>query len=128
MDRQKSTAIRKTLDQIGVKHNIKGYSYIIRAIEMCLEDRNKLNYIVKGIYAEIAQENNDKVTNVERAMRHAIEVSWKQGNLALINRIFGYTVSSDKGKPTNSEFVALITDFISLYWEEIANDSYKWQE
>lgn len=128
MDRQKNIAIRKTLDQIGVKHNIKGYGYIIRAIEMCLEDRNKLNCVVKGIYAEIAQENNDKVIRVERAIRHAIEITWTNGNTNAINKIFGYTVSARKGKPTNSEFIALITDFVSLYGEEIANDSYKWQE
>lgn len=127
MDRQKNIAIRKTLDQIGVKHNIKGYGYIILAIEMCLEDRNKLNCIVKGIYAEIAQENNDKVTRVERAIRHAIEITWTNGNINAINKIFGYTVSARKGKPTNSEFIALITDFVSLYGEEIVNGSYKWQ-
>lgn len=81
---------------------------------------------MKGIYAEIAQENNDKVTRVERAIRHAIEITWTNGNINAINKIFGYTVSARKGKPTNSEFIALITDFVSLYGEEIANDSYKW--
>lgn len=126
MDRQMSIALRKTLDQIGVKHSLKGYGYIISAVEKCLENRSKLIRIVKGLYTEIAEENNDKVMRVERAIRHAIEVTWTNGNTNAINKIFGYTVSVGKGKPTNSEFIALITDFVSLYGDEIANDSYKW--
>ena len=125
MDRQ-NIALRKILDQIGVKHSLKGYGYIISAVEKCLENRSKLVGIIKGLYTEIAEENNDKVMRVERAIRHAIEVTWTNGNTNAINKIFGYTVSVGKGKPTNSEFIALITDFVSLYGDEIANDSYKW--
>lgn len=95
MDRQMNIALRKTLDQIGVKHSLKGYGYIISAVEKCLENRSKLINVIKGLYTEIAEEN-------------------------------GYTVSVEKGKPTNSEFIALITDFVSLYGDEIANGSYKW--
>lgn len=124
MDRQKSIAIRKTLDQIGVKHNLKGHRYMISAIEKCLEDMNKLDHIVKGIYSEIAEENNDVTSRVERAIRHAIEVTWTNGNLNVISNIFGYTVSTEKGKPTNSEFIALLTDFIAFYYEEIADGTY----
>lgn len=126
MDRQMNIALRKTLDQIGVKHRLKGYGYIISAVEKCLENRSKLISIIKGLYTEIAEENSDTVWRVERSIRHAIEVTWTNGNKNAINKIFGYTVSVEKGKPTNSEFIALITDFVSLYGDEIANGSYKW--
>ena len=126
MDRQMNIALRKTLDQIGVKHSLKGYGYIISAVEKCLENRSKLISIMKGLYTEIAEENSDTVWRVERSIRHAIEVTWTNGNTNAINKIFGYTVSVEKGKPTNSEFIALITDFVSLYGDEIANGSYKW--
>lgn len=128
MDKQTNIALRKTLDQIGVKHSLKGYGYIISAVEKCLENRSKLISIIKGLYTEIAEENSDTVWRVERSIRHAIEVTWTNGNTNAINKIFGYTVSVEKGKPTNSEFIALITDFVSLYGEEIVNGSYKWQE
>lgn len=126
MDRQMNIALRKTLDQIGVKHSLKGYGYIISEVEKCLENRSKLISIIKGLYTEIAEENSDTVWRVERSIRHAIEVTWTNGNTNAINKIFGYTVSVEKGKPTNSEFIALITDFVSLYGDEIANGSYKW--
>ena len=126
MDRQMNIALRKTLDQIGVKHSLKGYGYIISAVEKCLENRSKLISIIKGLYTEIAEENSDTVWRVERSIRHAIEVTWTNGNTNAINKILGYTVSVEKGKPTNSEFIALITDFVSLYGDEIANGSYKW--
>lgn len=126
MDRQMNIALRKTLDQIGVKHSLKGYGYIISAVEKCLENRSKLISIIKGLYTEIAEENSDTVWRVERSIRHAIEVTWTNGNTNAINKIFGYTVSVEKGKPTNSEFIALITDFVPLYGDEIANGSYKW--
>lgn len=126
MDRQMNIALRKTLDQIGVKHSLKGYGYIISAVEKCLENRSKLINVIKGLYTEIAEENGDTVRRVERSIWHAIEVTWTNGNTNAINKIFGYTVSVEKGKPTNSEFIALITDFVSLYGDEIANGSYKW--
>lgn len=126
MDRQMNIALRKTLDQIGVKHSLKCYGYIISAVEKCLENRSKLINVIKGLYTEIAEENSDTVWRVERSIRHAIEVTWTNGNTNAINKIFGYTVSVGKGKPTNSEFIALITDFVSLYGDEIANGSYKW--
>ena len=119
-------ALRKTLDQIGVKHSLKGYGYIISAVEKCLENRSKLINVIKGLYTEIAEENSDTVWRVERSIRHAIEVTWTNGNKNAINKIFVYTFSVEKGKPTNSEFIALITDFVSLYGDEIANGSYKW--
>lgn len=126
MDKQMNIAIQKTLNQIGVPHHIKGYMYLLSAIEKCIEDRGKLNCIVKGLYTEIAEENEDTVMRVERTMRHAIEISLERGNSAVINKMFGYTISNKKGKPTNSEFIAYLTDFISLHLEEIVNEDYKW--
>ena len=126
MNKQMNIVIQRTLNQIGVPHNLKGYLYIVSAIEKCIEDRNKINHIVKGLYTEIAEENEDTVMRVERAMRHAIEVSWERGNTVVINKMFGYTISNKKGKPTNSEFIAYLTDFISLHLEEIVNEDYKW--
>lgn len=127
MDRQKSIAIRKTLDQIGVRHSLKGYRYIISAIEKALDDRSKLDRITKGLYVEIALENRDAWTRVERSIRHAIEVAWENGNTKVINKIFGYTVSAAKGKPTNSEFIALLTDFIDFNYKEIADGTYEFE-
>ncbi|WP_347995393.1 sporulation initiation factor Spo0A C-terminal domain-containing protein [uncultured Eubacterium sp.] len=124
MDKQKKIAIVNTLDQIGMKHSLKGYGYSISSIEKCLADRALIHCVCKGIYADIAAENNDTVSRVERAMRHAIECVWENGNTIAINKIFGYTVSARKGKPTNSEFIATITDFISLNYKEIADGTY----
>ena len=87
MDRQMNIALRKTLDQIGVKHSLKGYGYIISAVEKCLENRSKLISIIKGLYTEIAEENSDTVWRVERSIRHAIEVTWTNGNKNAINKI-----------------------------------------
>lgn len=128
MDKQTNIALRKTLDQIGASHSLKGYTYTIRAIEKCLEDRDALRCVMKEIYAKIAEENGTTVSKVERNIRNLIEVTWINGNVNAINEIFGYTVSPKKGKPTNSEFIAVITDFVFLYGQEIESDSYKWRE
>jgi two-component system response regulator (stage 0 sporulation protein A) len=128
MDKQTNIALRKTLDQIGASHSLKGYTYTIRAIEKCLDDRDALRCVMKEIYAKIAEENETTVSKVERKIRNLIEVTWINGNVNAINEIFGYTVSTKKGKPTNSEFIAVITDFVSLNGQEIESDSYKWRE
>lgn len=125
MDKQTNIALRKTLDQIGASHSLKGYTYTIRAIEKCLDDRDALRCVMKEIYAKIAEENETTVSKVERKIRNLIEVTWINGNVNAINEIFGYTVSPKKGKPTNSEFIAVITDFVSLHGQEIESDSYK---
>lgn len=121
---QNRIAIQRTLNQIGMPHNLKGYMYFVSAIGKCIEDRGKLNHIIKGLYVEIAEEKGDTVSRVERALRHAIEISWKRGNMKVIDNLFGYTISSEKGKPTNSEFIAYLTDFISLHCEEIVDGAY----
>ena len=128
MDKQTNIALRKTLDQIGASHSLKGYTYTIRAIEKCLDDRDALRCVMKEIYAKIAEENVTTASKVERNIRNLIEVTWINGNVNAINEIFGYTVSTKKGKPTNSEFIAVITDFVSLHGQEIESDSYKWRE
>ena len=125
MDKQTNIALRKTLDQIGASHSLKGYTYTIRAIEKCLDDRDVLRCVMKEIYAKIAEENGTTASKVERNIRNLIEVTWINGNVNAINEIFGYTVSPKKGKPTNSEFIAVITDFVSLHGQEIESDSYK---
>ena len=114
MDKQTNIALRKTLDQIGASHSLKGYTYTIRAIEKCLDDRDALRCVMKEIYAKIAEENGTTASKVERNIRNLIEVTWINGNVNAINEIFGYTVSTKKGKPTNSEFIAVIRDFVSL--------------
>ena len=124
---KKSVAVRKTLDQMGMKHSVKGFLYVISAVEKCLEDRNKINQIVKGLYTEIAGENNDVVSRVERAIRHAIEVTWLHGNPNVFNKIFGYTVSSAKSRPSNKEFISLVTDFVAMNYEEIADGTYSFE-
>ena len=128
MDKQTNIALRKTLDQIGASHSLKGYTYTIRAIEKCLDDRDALRCVMKEIYAKIAEENETTVSKVETKIRNLKEVTWINVNVNAINEIFGYTVSPKKGKPTNSEFIAVITDFVSLHGQEIESDSYKWRE
>ena len=127
MDKRMKIAIHETLNQIGVPHNLKGRSYLVSSIEKCVEDKSKICRIVKGLYEELAEENKDKPERVERAIRHAIEVAWERGNEAVINKVFGYTVSYEKGRPTNSEFIANLADFVSLYFEEIADGTYSFE-
>ena len=128
MDKNTKIAINTTLNQIGVPHDLKGYMYIVSAIKKCIDDRSKVNRITKVLYKEIAEENGTTISRTERAIRHAIEVSWSRGNMDVISIIFGYTVSALKGKPTNSEFIALLTDFIVLRIDEIVNGTYQWKK
>ena len=125
MDKRANIVIQETLNMIGMPHHLKGYRYLLSAIANCLEDRTELDCIVKGLYVKVAEENGDTVTRTERAIRNAIEVSWTRGNKSVIDGIFGYTVSCKKGRPTNSEFIAMVTDFITLHFEEIEAGTYK---
>ena len=128
MDKKTNIAIQTTLNQIGVPHSLKGYIYLVSAIDKCISERSKLNQVVNVLYKEIADENSDTVSRVERAIRHAIEVSWNRGNTSAINKIFGYTVVAEKGRPTNSEFIALVADFISIRMDEIVDGTYQWKK
>ena len=102
------------IHEIGVPAHIKGYQYLRDAIMMSVDDGEMLNSITKILYPSIAKQHKTTPSRVERAIRHAIEVAWTRGKVDTIDELFGYTVSNGKGKPTNSEFVALIADKIRL--------------
>jgi two-component system, response regulator, stage 0 sporulation protein A len=106
--------VTNILHQIGVPAHIRGYHYMREAIIMAVEDIDVLNYITKELYPSIAKKCNTTSSRVERAIRHAIEVAWSRGQVEAIDNLFGYTVSNNKGKPTNSEFIALIADRLRL--------------
>ena len=105
------------IHEIGVPAHIKGYQYLRDAIIMSVEDMEMLNSITKILYPTIAKKHQTTSSRVERAIRHAIEVAWSRGKMDTIDELFGYTVSTGKGKPTNSEFIALIADKIRLEYK-----------
>ena len=113
---QKSLESRVTdiIHEIGVPAHIKGYQYLRDAIIMSVNDIEMLNSITKILYPTIAKKYQTTASRVERAIRHAIEVSWNRGKMDTIDALFGYTINNGKGKPTNSEFIALIADKIRL--------------
>ena len=102
------------IQQLGVPAHIKGYQYIRDAIMMVIEDMDAINSITKFLYPTVAKHYNTTSSRVERAIRHAIEVAWDRGNPDILNELFGYTILSTRGKPTNSEFIAMIADKIRL--------------
>lgn len=102
------------LHNIGVPAHIRGYHYMREAIMMAVDDIDILNYITKELYPAIAKKCNTTSSRVERAIRHAIEVAWNRGKVEEIDKFFGYTINNNKGKPTNSEFIALIADRLRL--------------
>lgn len=106
--------ITNMIHEIGVPAHIKGYQYLRDSILLAVEDMDILNSITKQLYPTIAQKHGTTPSRVERAIRHAIEVAWGRGKMDTINELFGYTVHAEKGKPTNSEFIALIADKIRL--------------
>ena len=106
--------ITNIIHEIGVPAHIKGYQYIRDAILMSVRDREMINSITKILYPSISKKYQTTPSRVERAIRHSIEVAWNRGNPDVIEEYFGYTVSDGKGKPTNSEFIALIADKLSL--------------
>lgn len=109
--------VTSIIHEIGVPAHIKGYQYLRDAIIMSVEDMEMLNSITKILYPTIAKKHQTTPSRVERAIRHAIEVAWSRGKMDTIDELFGYTVSTGKGKPTNSEFVALIADKIRLEYK-----------
>ena len=106
--------ITEMLHQIGVPPHIKGYNYVRDAILMSLDDRNLINHVTKELYPVVAKQNDTTPTRVERAIRHAIETAWDRGDVDVLNSFFGYTIHNQRGKPTNSEFIAMITDKVRL--------------
>ncbi len=118
MERNLETDVTNMIHEIGVPAHIKGYQYLRDAIMMAVEDMNMLNSITKILYPTIAKNHQTTPSRVERAIRHAIEVAWSRGKMDTIDELFGYTVSVGKGKPTNSEFIALIADKIRLDYKK----------
>lgn len=106
--------ITNIIHEIGVPAHIKGYSYLREAITMVVNDMELLSAVTKELYPSIAKKYNTTASRVERAIRHAIEVAWGRGQVDAINKLFGYTIHNDKGKPTNSEFIAMVADKLRL--------------
>ena len=108
------TEITNIIHEIGVPAHIKGYMYLREAITMVVNDMELLSAVTKELYPSIAKKYNTTASRVERAIRHAIEVAWGRGQVDAINKLFGYTINTEKGKPTNSEFIAIIADKLRL--------------
>ncbi len=104
------------IHEIGVPAHIKGYQYLREAIMMSVQDVEMLGSITKILYPTIAKKYQTTSSRVERAIRHAIEVAWSRGRMETLDALFGYTINTGKGKPTNSEFIALIADKIRLQY------------
>lgn len=112
--------VTEIIREIGIPAHIKGYQYIREGIIMSVDDINMLNYITKLLYPSIAKKYKTTSSSVERAIRHAIEVAWSRGKIEVLEDMFGYTISTGKGKPTNSEFIALIADKLRLQYKKRA--------
>ena len=106
--------VTSIIHEVGVPAHIKGYQYVREAIMITVENMDVINGVTKVLYPEVAKRYHTTPSRVERAIRHAIEVAWDRGDLETLQRFFGYTVSNAKGKPTNSEFIAMISDRIRL--------------
>ncbi len=116
-ERSLESTVTDMIHEIGIPAHIKGYQYLRDAIMMSVADAEMLNSITKLLYPNIAKKNHTTSSRVERAIRHAIEVAWSRGKIDTIDELFSYTVNNGKGKPTNSEFIALIADKIRLEQE-----------
>ncbi len=125
-DRKRSKSVRPSnllvevtsvLHDVGVPAHIKGYQYLRESIVAVVNDREMINAVTKSLYPAVAKQYQTTPSRVERAIRHAIEVAWDRGDVEELQRVFGYTISNLKGKPTNSEFIAMIADNISLKLE-----------
>ena len=106
--------VTEIIHEIGVPAHIKGYQYLREAIILTIKDMDIINAVTKVLYPEVAKRFSTTPSRVERAIRHAIEVAWDRGDIEVLQKYFGYTVSNIKGKPTNSEFIAMIADSLTL--------------
>ncbi len=120
MEQNLENDVTHILHEIGIPAHIKGYQYLRDAITMSVRDHEMLASVTKILYPTIGKLHQTTSSRVERAIRHAIEVAWSRGKMDTINELFGYTVSNGKGKPTNSEFIALIADKIRLDYKRIS--------
>lgn len=108
------------LHQIGVPAHIRGYNYLRDSIILVVNDPPIINSVTKKLYTAVAEKNDTTPSRVERAIRHAIEVAWDRGDVDVLNSYFGYTVHNQRGKPTNSEFIAMISDKLRLMTRDLA--------
>lgn len=106
--------VTEIIHQIGVPAHIKGYQYLREAIMLSVKDTEMINSVTKQLYPTVAKKNQTTSSRVERAIRHAIEVAWDRGDIDVLNSYFGYTIHNGRGKPTNSEFIAMIADKLRL--------------
>ena len=111
------TQVTKIIHQIGVPAHIKGYQYLRSAILMTIKDNDIINSVTKVLYPTVAKQYQTTTSRVERAIRHAIEVAWDRGDVDTLNSYFGYTIQNNRGKPTNSEFIAMIADNLRLKYK-----------
>ena len=109
--------VTKIIHQIGVPAHIKGYQYLRTAILMTVKDSDVINSVTKILYPSVAKKYQTTTSRVERAIRHAIEVAWDRGDVDTLNSYFGYTIQNNRGKPTNSEFIAMIADNLRLKYK-----------
>ena len=109
--------VTKIIHQIGVPAHIKGYQYLRCAILMAIDDSDIINSVTKVLYPSVAKKYQTTTSRVERAIRHAIEVAWDRGDVDTLNSYFGYTIQNSRGKPTNSEFIAMIADNLRLKYK-----------
>lgn len=106
--------VTEMIHEIGIPAHIKGYQYLRHAIMLVIDNLDVINSITKQLYPTVAEDFHTTASRVERAIRHAIEVAWDRGDTEVLNSIFGYTIATSKGKPTNSEFIAMIADRLRL--------------
>lgn len=106
--------VTEIIHQIGVPAHIKGYHYLREAIMLSIKNSDIVNSVTKLLYPTVAKTHNTTASRVERAIRHAIEVAWDRGDIDVLNSYFGFTIQNDRGKPTNSEFIAMISDKLRL--------------
>ena len=111
------TQVTKIIHQIGVPAHIKGYQYLRSAILLTIKDSDVINSVTKVLYPSVAKKYQTTTSRVERAIRHAIEVAWDRGDVDTLNSYFGYTIQNNRGKPTNSEFIAMIADNLRLKYK-----------
>ena len=116
-DREIETQVTKIIHQIGIPAHIKGYQYLRTAIMMTINDNEIINSVTKILYPSVAKKYQTTTSRVERAIRHAIEVAWDRGDIDTLNSYFGYTIQNTRGKPTNSEFIAMIADNLRLKYK-----------
>ena len=116
-DQNIENAVTDLLREIGIPANLIGHRYIREAIILCLEDKKMIDRVTKGLYPTVEKKFATTSSRAERAIRHAIEVAWNRGSIEVFESYFGYTIDNKRGKPTNSEFIAMLTDMIRLKYK-----------